>query len=224
DTGCGIDPDFLPHVFDRFRQANASPTREHGGLGLGLAISRHLVELHGGTIHAHSDGRGRGAELTVKLPCPREDACATGHGCPPPASCPLEGVSVMMVDDDPDVRDVVRQVLEAQGASVRVAASAAEAIDLIRAQKPCIVVSDIGMAGMNGYELVRELERRRAEGAPALPAIALTAYARPEDRERALEVGFLDHLQKPVDAAALVAAVEVASRSHPGRARPELTR
>ncbi len=218
DTGEGIDADLLPHVFERFQQADMSVTRRYGGLGLGLSIARHLVEMHGGTIRAESGGRGKGAELTVVLPVPPPDACTTEHACPPPRHA-LAGVAVLVVDDDSDGRDLARQILEGQGASVAVAASATEALDALRVCRPGILVSDVGMPDLDGYELVRRLRAAREAGLAALPAVALTAYARPEDRARALAVGFHEHVPKPFDPATLVSAIKSAYRGSAATAR-----
>lgn len=211
DTGEGIEADFLPHLFERFRQADASPARRHGGLGLGLSIVAHLVELHGSTIRAHSEGRNRGATFTVTLPSPPAGSTRDRS---------LRGMTVLVVDDDLDALELAQRILEEHGASVIPAASALEAMELLAVRRPSLVVTDIGMPEMNGYELVRRLHEGREAGAPAVPAIALTAYARREDREVALAAGFLDHVPKPVNAAALVTAVETAYRGTADDGRP----
>ena len=157
DTGKGIAPEFLPHLFDRFRQADASLSRRHGGLGLGLSIARHLVELHGGTITAASEGLGRGAEFTLSLPL--FQARAAGHpGATslPPGVPSLEAVTVLLVDDDPDTREVAERILKDQGAVVIVASSGAEALSVLEVRRPDVVVSDISMPEMDGYELLRQ--------------------------------------------------------------------
>ena len=210
DTGEGIDAEFLPHMFERFRQADPSLARLHGGLGLGLAISRHLVELHGGNIRAHSEGRGRGAEITVTLPSPpagRNGALRDNGAGPAPS---LMGMTVLVVDDEPDAREVAQRILEEHGASVMVAASAAEAQETLRAGTPSVIVSDIGMPGIDGYELLRRLRSAGDTRVSAVPAVALTAYARPEERERALAAGYQEHVAKPVGAATLIAAIKKA--------------
>ena len=212
DSGEGIDPDFLPYVFDRFRQADGSKTRRHGGLGLGLAIVRNLVELHGGTVSAYSDGPGKGASFMVRLPLldiPSQEAnqpsaawqtqrqqSAERMECPPR----LEGVSVLVVDDDRDAREMLNMVLSQCEAEVRTASSTAEALAEISRQRPDVLVSDIGMPDLDGYELIKRLRQTESErGQKALPALALTAYAKAEDRVRALAAGYHVHLSKPVD-------------------------
>jgi signal transduction histidine kinase/CheY-like chemotaxis protein len=223
DTGAGIRPEFLVHLFERFRQADASTTRKHGGLGLGLSIVRHLVELHGGTVRAHSAGEGQGASFSVRLPlaavkAPADDAARLGHGGlrqPPPdyRLSDLTGLRVLVVDDEPDARELLKRVLSDCGAEVLAASSAAEALALIRGRLLHVLVSDIGMPEVDGYELLRRV-RALEEGSGRLPAIALTAFARSEDRTRALRAGFLVHMSKPVEPAELVATVaSVAGRA-----------
>lgn len=206
DTGQGIAPDFLPHVFERFRQADSSTKRQHGGLGLGLAIARHLVELHGGSIAADSEGEGKGARFTVRLPAPSE--------LPGPASAPqtdearpdeLEGIHVLVVEDDADTRDLIAFVLGRRGAIVATAGSADEAVERLVATRPDVVVSDIGMPERDGYDLIRDI--RSIDEGEGVGALAVTAYARVEERARVLEAGFDAHLAKPVDADELVSAV-----------------
>jgi signal transduction histidine kinase len=223
DSGEGIPAEFLPYVFDRFRQADASTTRRHGGLGLGLAIVRQLVEMHGGQVAATSQGAGRGSMFTVRLPIKSEES--------PPAeagnisfveravvysdSC-LSGIRVVVVDDEPDARQLVNKVLTREGAEVVVAASTFEALACVARRAPDIVVSDIGMPGQDGYVLVRELRKRFS--AAVLPAIALTAYARPEERQLALDSGFQMHLTKPLNVESLINAVsQLATKSQSER-------
>ena len=220
DTGQGIDPDFLPFVFDRFRQGDASTTRTHGGLGLGLAIVRNLVELHGGTIEATSEGPGKGASFRVQLP-----VASTAIGAPPaPRSTPLpdgevsletlDGISVLVVDDDADTRDLLRSVLEDHGARVLAAADAAEAFAFLNEQRPDVVVSDIGMPDEDGCALVARIRALPTESGGRTPAIALTAYSRGSDRTRALLAGFDAHVPKPVEPLELVGMIaSIASRT-----------
>ena len=216
DNGQGIEPAFLPHTFERFRQADSRFSREHGGLGLGLAIVRELTELHGGTVSAASDGTGRGATFTVRLPPLRADiahAVADGGIRPPaPASAlaaareRLDGLRVLAVDNEEDSLSLLRVVLETAGADVATAQSAPEAIDLLRAGGIDVLVSDIGMPQMDGFELIRSV-RRLPTPAASVPAAALTAYARSEDRVAALASGYQMHLPKPLNPADLVSAV-----------------
>ncbi|MFN6474542.1 MAG: PAS domain S-box protein [Nostoc sp. SerVER01] len=211
DTGIGISADFLPYVFERFRQADSSSTRTYGGLGLGLAIVRHLVELHGGTIHVESPGEQQGATFTVKLPllkssplCP----CAPVPLCPcPPPLLSLLGVRVLVVDDQVDIREFVTTVLQQYQAEVRAVGSVQEALQVIREWKPDVLVSDIGMPQENGYSLIRKLRSQSPEEGGNIPAAALTAYARVEDRMRAIQEGYQLHLPKPVEPAELATVV-----------------
>ncbi|HEY9282801.1 MAG TPA: PAS domain S-box protein [Pyrinomonadaceae bacterium] len=224
DDGVGIEPEFLPHVFDRFRQADQRITRQHGGLGLGLAIVRHLVELHGGTVRAESAGLGRGTTFTVVLPAApaRADAGVSAAGRERPASgdapaaddCPgrLDGLRVLVVDDEPDTRELLRVGLEQCGAEVTTAASAGEALVAMTAEPPDVLISDIGMPGEDGYELIRHVRELPAEAGGRVPAIALTAYARVEDRMRALRAGYQMHVPKPVELEELVAVAASLTR------------
>jgi PAS domain S-box-containing protein len=213
DTGQGIRPDVLPYVFERFRQADASTTRKHGGLGLGLAIVRNLVELHGGTIRADSAGEGRGATFTVQVPAlpaqPRRDDGRVLHTLLPPRYAPasLHGVRVLVVDDEPDARDLVRRVLEEYDASVVTAETGREAIERVRSEPPDLLICDIGMPDEDGYSVIRQVRALPPERGGKMPALALTAYARPEDRDRSLEAGFDGHVTKPVQASELVGMV-----------------
>jgi PAS domain S-box-containing protein len=208
DSGDGISPEFVPHVFERFRQADSSTTRPHGGLGLGLAIVRHLVEAHGGTVVAESAGKGKGACFTVRLP--RHDAAAPAAEAEPsvPAEAPvrsLEHIRVLLVDDDPDTRGMMQTVLAQRGAQVTAASSAAEALACVERETPDVLLSDIGMPGMDGYALIRELRERPS--ARGIPAAALTAYAHADDRGQAIAAGYQLHVAKPVEPAELVAVV-----------------
>ena len=215
DTGQGISPDFLPHVFDRFRQADQKTSRQHGGMGLGLAIVRHLVELHGGTVHAASEGEGQGATFTVMLPIspvyqvdPSDSRVHPGaRDLLPPNDYTdrLDGMRILIVDDEPDTRDLLKQGLEFCGAKVEVVASAAEAIDVIVTRVPDILISDIGMPNTDGYELIRKVRNLPANRGGKVAAVALTAYTRIEDRLQALRAGYDMHVPKPVELAELVA-------------------
>jgi CheY-like chemotaxis protein len=217
DTGIGIKAEFLPHVFERFRQADQTTTRQHGGLGLGLAIVRHLVELHGGTVHADSQGEGQGSTFIVKLPVvtfyQKESSTERIHPAAkdalPPLDCPerFDGLKVLVVDDEADTRELLKMALGQCGAQVIAAASAQEALEVIEETAPEILISDIGMAGEDGYELIRKVRALPAEKGGKIPAIALTAYARIEDRLRALRSGYQMHVPKPVELAELVAVV-----------------
>jgi PAS domain S-box-containing protein len=217
DTGCGIAPSFLPAVFDRFRQGDATPSREHGGLGLGLSIAKQLIELHGGTIEAASDGEGKGATFTAKLPLMivharpaepgRREQPHTDHHPPVIDGAPrLDGVRVLAVDDEPDSLNLLRFVLESAGAEVRVANSAAAALDAIRQHVPDVMIADIGMPGVDGLQLVRAV-RQLEKPARNIPIAALTAYARTQDRVLSLASGFQMHLVKPIDPLELTVAV-----------------
>jgi PAS domain S-box-containing protein len=198
DTGVGIRPDFLPHVFDSFRQADSSSTRAHGGLGLGLAIARRLVELHGGEIEARSEGEGKGATLTVKLPVmPLVTTTGAGDADRLAAPVRLDGITILVVDDHADSRELVATILEGLGASVRSAGSAAEALDLLRIEKPDVLVSDLEMPGESGYDMIQKVRALTPELGGLIPAVALTAYAREEDRARVLAGGFQTHVAKP---------------------------
>jgi signal transduction histidine kinase/ActR/RegA family two-component response regulator len=214
DDGEGIDPELVGHLFERYRQADSSSTRRHGGLGLGLAIVRHLVELHGGTVHAQSGGRGQGATFTVLLPIRPAVAgdLARERGDVSPSAGDsgmpeLTGVKILLVDDEQDARDLIVHILRDRGADVQVALSGAEALNLLARARPDVLVSDIGMPGMDGYALIREIRGRASAGEPPLPAIALTAFARSEDRTRALLAGFQAHIAKPVNSTELVATI-----------------
>lgn len=220
DTGQGIAPDFLPHVFERFKQGDASTTRQHGGLGLGLAIVRHLTELHGGTVSAESEGLGKGAKFIVRLPVTavgsaQDDGPKT---LPTPAKrVTLSGLSVVVVDDEADARALLRRVLEDAGAKVLSASSAAEAMEVLQTQESDVLISDIGMPHEDGYELLRKLRSSQGAKARRIPAVALTAFARPEDRKRAMLSGFQIHMAKPVDPAELTAVVaNLAGEAHDG--------
>jgi signal transduction histidine kinase/ActR/RegA family two-component response regulator len=210
DAGVGVEPTFLPFVFDRFRQQDGSITRSHGGLGLGLSIVRQLVELHGGTVSAHSPGRDQGATFVVSLPVARHPAATVPVAAPVaiPAPPRLDGVTLVLVEDEADMRAVVRAALQDAGATVHESADAREALALLANCTPDALVSDIGLPDMDGYALLQQL--RATPHGRTVPALALTAYARPEEQQRAFEAGYRAHLSKPVDPAELVEAVAAA--------------
>lgn len=224
DTGQGISSDFLPYVFDRFRQADQKTSRHHGGMGLGLAIVRHLVELHGGTVRADSEGEGKGATFTVMLPItPVYQVDSSGSRVHPGArdllppadtSDRLDGLRILVVDDEADTRDLLQQGLEFCGATVKVVGSAAEAIDSLKINIPDILISDIGMPGTDGYAFIRQVRQLTPQRGGKVAAIALTAYTRVEDRLQALRAGYDMHVPKPVELTELVAvAASVVRRS-----------
>jgi CheY-like chemotaxis protein len=205
DTGVGIAPEFLPYVFDRFRQADSTSTRTRGGLGLGLAIVRHLVELHGGRVHAESAGPGCGATFVVELPLrPAEHA-------PPPAvseAAPsLHGRRVLVVDDEEDARELASVLFSSMGACVRTAANADEALAILRLFRPDVLVSDLGMPGRSGYDLIRVVRGLAADDGGAIPAVALTAYTGSEERRRVMSSGYQVHIEKPFEPERLVRVV-----------------
>ncbi|HEV7300092.1 MAG TPA: PAS domain S-box protein [Tepidisphaeraceae bacterium] len=221
DTGEGISPEFLPHVFDRFRQADASTTRQHGGLGLGLAIAKQLVDLHGGSIRAKSMGRGHGATFTIALPVlpinwsdtvvqhddRREPQATSVQSSNGDACMKISGVKVLVVDDEPDGRNLIKRLLEDCEATVTTAGSATEALDLFKSVAPDVLVSDVGMPGEDGYSLIRRIRKLGPEHRSNVPAIALTAYARSEDRTRSVLAGFQMHISKPVEPSELIAMI-----------------
>jgi CheY-like chemotaxis protein len=208
DTGAGIEPEFLPHVFDRFRQQDPASTRKHGGLGLGLSIVRNLVELHGGTISAESEGAGRGATFTVRVPMAAAyPDRSEGLGPRTVARFPsLDGVRVLVVDNEADARGLIGAILGNCGAEVIAVDSAAEAITEIQRHRPDVLVSDIAMPGEDGYSLIRKV-RRLGGSDPPLPAAALTAFATTTDRAQALMAGYQAHLAKPVEPSELTTVV-----------------
>jgi PAS domain S-box-containing protein len=217
DTGVGISKEFLPYVFDRFRQADASTTRMHGGLGLGLSIVRQLVDLHGGNAIVQSDGEGKGATFTITLPFvgvisnqqegefghqTHSDEMMSFDGLPS-----LEGLKVLVVDDEADTRELIKEVLKGCGSEVIMSRSAAEALEALEEHRPDILISDLGMPDEDGYSLISKIRALPAERGGQIPAAALTAYARAEDRMRVLRSGFQFHLPKPVDSAELITVI-----------------
>ncbi|HYD01303.1 MAG TPA: ATP-binding protein, partial [Phycisphaerales bacterium] len=213
DTGAGIRPEFLPYVFDRFRQADSTTTRRHGGLGLGLAIVKHLTELHGGKVRAKSPGEGKGTTVSMELPVmvvhadPGHHAAQQGAQASAEGELSLRGIRVLVVDDEPDGREVVRRVLVEFGAEVELAGSAEEALSAVARRPPDVLISDIGMPDHDGYELMRRIRALPAAQGGRTPAAALTAFARSEDRTRAMLAGFQTHITKPVEPLELAAAV-----------------
>ena len=217
DSGPGIAPEFITHVFERFRQGDASTTRQHGGLGLGLSIVKHLIEQHGGTVRVDSEVEQRGACFTVELPATTPQLMAARPDrapySPPSPLTPdielrdLSGMKVLVVDDEPDARDLIKRILSDCNASVTTAASARAALDAFRESPPDVLVSDLGMPGMDGFELLARVRAFGRDAGGDVPAVALTAFARSEDRLRALEAGFAAHISKPVEPSQLIATV-----------------
>ncbi|MGH8255600.1 MAG: hybrid sensor histidine kinase/response regulator, partial [Steroidobacteraceae bacterium] len=224
DTGRGILADFLPHVFERFRQADAGATRPYGGLGLGLAIAKQLVELHGGTIRARSEGEGRGATFTVYLPLERRDSTAVASAGKSEQPHDLRNIEVLLVEDETMTRETTRRLLEQHGAQVRSVSSAANAHEAFGIRRPDVIVADIGMPGEDGYALLRGLRHTEQEQQTArVPAIAVTAFARGEDRQSALAAGFDEHLPKPVDPDRLIAVLAQLVSSPPKKRAKKVT-
>jgi|GEM_PF-520677 len=225
DTGVGIKPEFLEHVFERFRQADGSTTRPQGGLGLGLSIVKQLTDMHGGTVHVTSDGENRGTTFTVRLPrlpaLGERDASRTSSadGLPAREMFDLAGTRVLIVDDDPIARDLLGRILLDCKAEVMIAGSGPEALEMINASIPHVVLSDIGMPGQDGYQLLREIRKLPAERGGTIPMIAVTAYARPEDRARSLACGFQAHVSKPIDSFELLEVIAATRATRPREER-----
>jgi PAS domain S-box-containing protein len=217
DSGVGIKPEFLPYVFDRFRQADASTTRQFGGLGLGLSIVRNLVEMHGGTVSVRSPGENQGTTFTIALPLLAVDSepARRNQAAPSADVMALEDIelpmlnkaTILLVDDEADTRLLIQRILEDRGARVLTAASASEALAIIAGRDVDLLVSDIGMPGMDGYQLIGQVRALDGRRTGSLPAIAVTAYARPEDRQRSLLAGYQTHISKPLEARELIAAI-----------------
>jgi signal transduction histidine kinase/ActR/RegA family two-component response regulator len=225
DTGEGISSAFLPHVFDRFRQADSSTTRRHAGLGLGLAIVRQILELHGGTVRADSSGPGKGAKFTVRLPiltAPRVRELRTSadeaRSAPPRER--LDGLHILLVEDNVDGRQVMSMMIEQAGARVTAVASVKEALEALESLQPDALVSDIGLPDEDGYALIRRLRSREAEHGGFLPAVAMTGFVRTEDRARILAAGFQLHVPKPIDPAELMVAIAAVARDSRKRGLP----
>ena len=224
DSGIGIAPEFLPQLFERFRQADSSTTRRYGGLGLGLSIVKQLAELHGGSVRADSPGEGHGSTFVVSLPVRairessggRREHPATPSVAPPQVSEPsLAGIKVLVVDDESDARELVRYMLCGASAEVLMAASASEGLELLQAQQPDVIVSDIGMPERDGFQFISDVRGLSAAAGGQTPAIALTAFARSEDRTRAMRAGYQVHVSKPIEPSELVASVYSVARRAP---------
>jgi len=227
DDGIGINEEFLPFIFDRFRQADGSTTREHGGLGLGLAIVRHLMDLHQGSVEVHSEGKNRGSTFTISLPVIPAEVSAQGTTAeavllqktemqPFGSVEVLQGLRVLVVDDEPDARDLLSTILKRYGSDVRCSESAAEAIEAFADWEPDILVSDIGMPNEDGYSLIKKVRQLDSSRAQKIPAVALTAYATDEDRIRALDAGFQTHVAKPIEPEIFVTSIASVLKSPTG--------
>jgi signal transduction histidine kinase/ActR/RegA family two-component response regulator len=224
DTGIGIDPKFLPHVFERFRQADGSTTRKHGGLGLGLAIVRHLVEQHGGSVDVTSEGEGKGATFSVRLSLMTQEIEGSNterrtpiviDGATDYAPVSLRGIRVLLVDDEASALEILLTILKQCDAEVATCNSAAEVVEMIKRWRPDVLIADIGMPDEDGYTLIRKVRALSPEEGGEIPALALTAYARTEDRIRALSAGYRMHLAKPIDPAELTIVI-AALTNQPG--------
>ena len=229
DTGQGIKSEFLPHVFERFRREDAATKSRSSGLGVGLSLVKHLVELHAGSVRVQSAGENQGATFVVCLPLTAVDAQSSDR--PNPASSPstgsradwpsLRGLCVLVVDDEPDAREMLRRVLEHRHAKVILAPDTLQAINLLREHRPDVIVSDIGMPDLDGYEMIRLVRSLPADHGGATPAIALTAFTRSEDRRRAMLAGFQVHMAKPVDPPELVVTIASLSATAAVRSAPD---
>lgn len=214
DSGIGISPEFLPYVFEHFRQADGSSTRSHGGLGLGLAICRRLVELHGGTIQVDSPGQGQGATFTVLLPMRSSQTDQQSSPAQADQNQSLEGIKAIVVDDEADARELLTLTLEEWGAEVKSVSSVTEACQLLQRFRPDIIISDIGMPGEDGYSFIRTVRSSTDTELAQIPAIALTAYARQEDRQLAFNAGYADHISKPFDPIKVINVVQTLIQSN----------
>jgi CheY-like chemotaxis protein len=220
DSGQGISRDFLPYVFDRFRQADSTTTRQHGGLGLGLAIARHLIEIHGGTIKAESAGAGKGSVFTIRLPLvdsttrdsKLDEAKIVAASRANQSQQLLSGLRVLVVDDDADTLQLMTTALTSRQAKVTAVSSAGEAIEAIKASRPDVLVSDIAMPDEDGYGLIRRIRSLEDQSSSVIPAVAITAYAKEEDRHKALSSGYQIYLAKPIELTELVSVVARAAR------------
>jgi CheY-like chemotaxis protein/two-component sensor histidine kinase len=227
DSGEGIAADILPYIFERFRQADSSSVRKQGGLGLGLALVRHLVELHGGSVNARSDGKGCGATFTVTLPVRASHADMPGHEMGDAGESAalladgitLNGLRLLIVDDEADTRDLLTVLLTQHGAEVRACVSSGETLALLEHWQPDVLISDIGMPDEDGYTLLRKIRALPPERGGRIPAAALTAFARSEDRVRALAAGFQMHIPKPVEIAELIIVIASLAASTNGERR-----